>query len=234
MKRAVIVGASSGIGREMAIWLAKSGWTVAVVARRLDALQELCATDPVHMIPFCFDVNNQDQIIDQMNKISKQLGGLDLFVISVGTGFINPKLDISLEIDTVRTNVLAFSTLADWAYSYFDFRGYGQIAAITSVGGMVAEAAAPAYSASKAYQINYLDALAKKSRSAHNNVIITEIRPGSVDTAMMKGSGHFWIGKPDKVAAIACRAIMKKKRLQYALPRWRIIGLLLRVFSIFS
>ena len=234
LKRALVIGASSGIGREMALWLSRNGWMVAAVARREALLQELCSVNPERLLPHCFDINMSSTVLDRMNDVTAAMGGLDLLVISAGIGFLNPELDISFERETVKTNVESFSVIADWGYSYFKTRGCGQIAAITSVGGLMAEETAPAYSASKAYQINYLEALAKRAKKERSGVIVTEIRPGSVNTAMMKGEGHFWIAQPDVVAELSCKAILKKKRLQYVLPRWRFIGFLLRISTLFS
>ena len=234
LKRAAVIGASSGIGREMALWLSRNNWDISVVARREALLKELCSTNPERLFPYCFDINLPNTVPDRLNEMTAAMGGLDLLVISAGIGFINPELDPSFERETVKTNVEAFSVIADWGYSYFKAQEGGQIAAITSVGGLISETTAPAYSASKAYQINYLDALARKAKKEHSGVIVTEIRPGSVNTAMMKGEGHFWIGQPDKVAELSCEAILKGKRLQYVLPRWRYIGFLLRVKALFS
>ena len=233
-QRAAIVGASSGIGREMALWLSQNGWNVAVAARREALLQELCARDPERLFPHCLDVNEQDAVPQMLENMVNALGGLDLLIISAGTGFINPELKPSIERETVKTNVESFSVVADWGYAYFKTRGGGQLAAITSVGGLIGEATAPAYSASKAYQINYIDALSRRAKKERSGVVVTEIRPGSVDTAMMKGEGHFWITRPDVAAQLSCRAILKKKRLQYVSPRWRLIGFLLRAASLFS
>jgi len=138
------------------------------------------------------------------------------------------------ELQTLRTNVASFTASATWGYNHFKRQGYGQLAAITSVGGLIGEAAAPAYSASKAYQIMYLDALRKRAKKEKNHCLITELRPGSVDTAMMKGDGHFWISSAENAAELACQAILKGKRLQYISRRWGMIGFILRIFSLFS
>jgi len=99
---------------------------------------------------------------------------------------------------------------------------------------MLGGADGPAYSASKAYQINYLDSVAKLARKEKINCQITELRPGSVNTDMMKGEGHFWISTPQDAARLACKAISKKKRLQYISRRWRLIGFILRCLYFFK
>jgi len=231
-QRALVIGASSGIGREMALWLAKNDWHVAAVARRENLLQELCAEFPNCMLANFFDANATETIAENLEEIVKQLGGMDLLVISAGTGFLNPELNLPLEQSTIKTNVDGFTAIANWGYHYFKTQGSGQIAAITSVGGLLSTPHGPAYNASKAYQINYLDSLRKKAKKECPAVTVTELRPGSVRTAMMKGEGHFWITSPSDAATIACQAILKKKRLQYISKRWKFIGVLLRMVSL--
>lgn len=232
MGHAVIIGASSGIGREMALRMSGEGWKVTASGRRTDLLQELCAINPAHIFPVEFDVNQVEAISTRLRAIVSDFGEIDVFVISAGTGFLNPVLEPDLEQSTIDTNVRAFTALADWAYSYFKKKGGGKLAAITSVGGMIGEAAAPAYPASKAYQIMYLESLRKRAKKEVPGLSVIEIRPGSVDTAMMKGEGHFWISTPQYAAALACRAIAKGKRLQYVSRRWRLLGTLLRLFGL--
>jgi short-subunit dehydrogenase len=132
----------------------------------------------------------------------------------------------------IKTNVEAFTALMCWGYNCFKSKGKGQIAAITSVAGLFG--GCTAYSASKAYQITYIDALRKQAKKECLNLTITEIRPGSVDTAMMKGEGHFWISQPKEAAKLACKAIFKKKKLQYVSSRWLIIGTLLRIAALWK
>lgn len=230
-RRAIILGASSGIGREMALWLAGRGWRVGITGRREALLGEVAESVPGRIVSSVFDVNDVDALPGRMEELTGRLGGLDLVVISAGTGFLNPGLAVGPEEDTVATNVAAFTAASVWAFNYFKQRGGGHIAAITSVAGLLGAAEAPAYSASKAYQILYLDGLRKRAKKENPACAITELRPGSVDTAMMKGEGHFWISRP-AAADLACRAIMKRKKRQYISRRWSLIGLILRLVSV--
>lgn len=231
-QKAIILGASSGIGKEMALRLADDNWRVAITGRRGSLLEKIAAPRPDRLLVSMFDANDVDALPGRLNEIADRLGGLDLLVISAGCGFLNPDLAFGAERDTIATNVLAFTAAADWAYSYFKQQGGGRLAAITSVGGLLGEGMAPAYSASKAYQILYLDSLAKRAAKEKANLAITELRPGSVNTEMMKGEGHFWISSPERAAELACEAIHKGKRLRYISPRWGVIGFLLRCMSL--
>ena len=231
--RAVIVGASSGIGKEMALCLADQGWHVAVLGRRTKLLDELCQNNK-NLFPYEIDVDEPEILPEKLQKAVDDLGGLDLFVISAGTGFINPELAFSKEQQTIKTNVEGFTALVDWSYNFFKSKGVGHIAVITSVSGLSEGIDGPSYSASKAYQINYIKTIRKMAKRERQNIIITEIRPGSVDTEMMKGEGHFWISTPKQASELACKAIIKRKKLQYISGKWRIIGTLLRLMAVWE
>ena len=231
LKRAIIVGASSGIGKEMALYFANQGWNVAVLGRRKKLLDELRQSQQ-RLLPYELDINETKSLSDELQKIVDDLGGLDLFVISAGTGFLNNEFDFSKEQATIKTNVESFARLTCWSYHFFKQQGYGQIAAITSVAGLYGGSLS--YSASKAFQINYIKTIRSIAKKECPNLTVTELRPGSVETDMMKGKGHFWISKPKQAGEIACKAILKRKKLQYISGRWRAVGALLKLSSLWG
>ena len=233
-KNAIILGASSGIGREMALWLAREGWRVGITGRREALLREVAALAPDSIRTSAFDATDVAGLPGRLDALADGLGGLDLFVISAGTGYPNPDLDPGTEQTTATLNVAAFTRAADWAYTRFARSGGGRLAAITSVAGLLGNPSSPAYSASKAYQIMYLSGLAKRAKKEKSGVVVTDIRPGFVDTDMMKGGGHFWVSSPRDAAALACRAIAGGSRLQYVSRKWALLGILVRWGSIFS
>lgn len=233
-KKAIILGASSGIGKEMALILAKENWQVAITGRRQALLDEIAAVHSGTIFPSVLDVDDIEALPSRLDDLTARFSGLDLLVISAGCGYLNANLSLGPELQTVRTNVAAFTVAASWALNYFKKQGHGHLAAITSVGGLFGESEAPAYPASKAYQILYLDSLRKRINKEKINCIVTELRPGSVKTDMMKGDGHFWISSPQSAAKLACTAIHRKKRLQYISRRWLLIGYLLRCFALFK
>ena len=233
-RKAIILGASSGIGKEIAILLVKENWRVAITGRRKNLLEETVSAFPESMLASAFDARDIAALPHRLAELVSRLGGLDLFLISAGCGFLNPELALEPELQTANTNVLSFTAAAAWAFNHFQKQGHGRLAAITSVGGLIGEGAGPAYPASKAYQIMYLDSLRKKAKAEKAGVAITELRPGSVDTQMMKGDGHFWISPPRKAAELACQAIRQGKKLQYISRPWSIIGFILRGSSLFK
>lgn len=164
----------------------------------------------------------------KIEDLKRQLGGLDLLIISSGTGDLNEKLDYEIEKKTIETNVSGFTCIANWAFNYFENQKAGHLVAITSVGGLRGSRQAPAYHATKAYQINYMEGLRQKAAKQKNQIFITDIRPGFVDTDMAKGEGLFWVATVEKATNQIFEAIKKQKKIAYITKRWKIIGILLK------
>lgn len=228
MKHAIVIGATSGIGRGLAERLAAAGWRVGAVGRREDLLRELAAAAPADILYAVADVTQPSASIASLEALVERLGGMDLCVVCSGTGELNPALDFTLEEPTIRTNVLGWTAVVDWAYGCFECRGEGHLMVITSVGGLRGGAAAPAYNASKAYQINYAEGLRRRSAKRSLNVRVTDIRPGLVDTAMAKGDGLFWVMPVDRVVDQTLGALRRGRRMAVVTRRWRLIAWLLR------
>lgn len=232
MKKAIVLGATSGIGKELAILLSDNGYRVAITGRREELLNEIASSSNQDIISGVIDLTDTNSIPERLNKLISDLGGLDLVVISSGCGDINRDLDFSIEKSTIDLNVSGFTATIDHTYNYFSSQKQGHIVAITSVMGLRGSCAAPAYSATKAYQINYLEGLRQRAFVQKNNVVITDIRPGSVNTDMMKGDGHFWISTPQKAASQIMQAISKQARIKYVSKRWSLVGWLLKALPI--
>ena len=127
--------------------------------------------------------------------------------------------------DEIDTNVMGWTYVVDILYNILEQQGHGHLVAITSAGGLRGEPMAPAYSASKAYQINYMEALRKKAFKSRAHIIVTDIRPGLVDTAMAKGEGLFWVMPVEKVAYQIIAAIRKEKSKAYITKRWHVLAI---------
>jgi short-subunit dehydrogenase len=150
-------------------------------------------------------------------------------IVTAGIGDLNPTLDNTIELNTLQTNVTAWTNCVDLLYKAFQKQGFGHLVLITSVGGLRGEPVAPAYSASKAYQMNYAEALKKKAFKNLPSLTITEIRPGLVDTAMAKGDGLFWVMPTNVVVKQILRAINKKQATCIVTKRWRIVHFIMRL-----
>lgn len=223
-----MVGATSGIGKELAILLADHDYRVGITGRRHDLLAELASDRPASFMTQSFDVTAL-QNEDELEALTTQLDGLDLLIISSGVGEVNHSLDFAIEKPTIEVNVLAFTQIADWAFTHFLRQGSGHLVVISSIAGLRGSRYAPAYNASKAYQINYLAGLRQKAAHLHLPITITDIRPGFVKTDMAKGEGLFWVASAQKAANQIYTAIQKKRRVAYITKRWWLIASLLRI-----
>jgi len=218
-----IVGAASGIGRGMAIWFARNNCNVTAVDKRTDLLDTLTQENS-NISAITLDLYEIDEIPNLFNKLQD----LDIIIISAGISYIDDDLNFESEHNTIKINVEAWTSLVDHAFIYFKKKGGGHIVAITAMAALVRNKAA-GYSASKAYQINYLECLEYRARKESPGLIVTELRPGWVRTAMLKGSKIFWITEVDKAVQMACQAIVKRKRLQYISARWLLLGATFRL-----
>ncbi|MBT3209372.1 MAG: SDR family NAD(P)-dependent oxidoreductase [Bacteroidetes bacterium] len=228
MKKAIIIGATTGIGKALANILIAKNYKVGITGRRTNLLVELKNENPKNFAIQAFDITDINNISKHLEKLVDKLGGLDLLIISSGIGNINDNLDFELEKQTIDTNILGFTAIADWAFNYFDNQKFGHLVAISSIGGLRGNWQAPAYNASKAFQINYLEALRQKSKKLKTKIIISDIRPGFVDTNMAKGEGLFWVSSVNKAAKQIFRAIKNKRKIVYITKRWRLIAILLK------
>ena len=228
MKKVIIIGATSGIGKGLAQKLANENHVVGITGRRTELLNELKSQKPNLFYPKTFDITDTNKIVENLEDLTKELGGLDLLIISSGTGDLNEKLDYEIEKRTIETNVTGFTCVANWAFNYFENQKAGHLVAISSVGGLRGSRIAPAYNATKAYQINYLEGLRQKATKLETQIFVTDIRPGFVDTAMAKGEGQFWVASVDKATSQIFDAIKRKKKIVYISKRWKFIGTILK------
>lgn len=217
-KRAIVVGASSGIGLEVAKLLMAQGWKVGVAARRIEQMKDLGAA-AIERI----DVTTDDATEGLQRLISK-LGGMDLYFHASGIGKQNRELTADIELATLQTNGVGFTRMIGEAYRYFVKQGSGHIAAITSIAGTKGLGPAPSYSATKAMQNVYLQALEQQARSRGLDIVFTDVRPGFVDTALLAGDFHYPLMlRPEKVAQEIVCAINHRQHIRVIDWRYRIL-----------
>lgn len=228
MKKAVVMGASSGIGMEVAKLLLADGWIIGVAARRTDLLEQLKDTAPERVVMETIDVN-ADGAEDMLLSLIVTLGGMDLFFYAPGIGWQNPTLEPDKENNTVTTNALGFTRMVGTAFRYMATHGGGHIAAVTSIAGTKGLGPAPAYSATKAFQNTYLQALEQQANARKLNIRFTDLRPGFVDTALLgDGNRYPMLLRKEDVAYEMVEAIRHHKHIWVIDWRWRILTALWR------
>lgn len=222
MKRIIIIGATSGIGEEVARIYTQQGWRVGIAGRRVERLEDLQKTAPHQIEVQPMDVTTE-KATEELQLLIEKLGGMDLFLLSSGIGYQNTSLTPAIELSTVHTNVQGFTRLVTAAYHYFQQQGGGHLAVISSIAGTKGLGVAPAYSASKRFQNTYIDSLAQLSRMNKTPITFTDIRPGFVATALLKEERYPLLMKPQEVAAAIVKGLSRKKRRIVIDGRYKIL-----------
>lgn len=215
MKSIVIVGASSGIGHRISRIYAERGYRLAICARRLDRLEELAQKYPDSVTPYKLDVDTEDASA-RFEEILEAVGNVDIILNCAGIGKYNPQLDCATDLQTIRTDCLGFTAIADTAFNYFANSGKsGQFAAISSIAGVRTLGMSLSYSAAKRFQTAYLEGLDQLRRIRKLPIEITDIRPGFAATELLdKNKRYPMLMSADHVAKLAVKAIDRKCRVK--------------------
>lgn len=226
-QKAIITGATSGIGHALTLKLASEGYLVGVTGRRVERLKELKAKSPDNIQIMEMDVTHVDEMLKKFDILVGELGGLDLCIANSGIGRQNPTIELEPELETIDVNVRGFVTTCHAAAKYFMRQGRGHLVGISSVAAHRGNAQAPAYNASKAFELIWLEGI--HAELTRQGITVTDIRPGFVQTEMTeKNEQMFWVATPEGAAESIYRAIRKKKRYAYITPRWRYMSWLMR------
>jgi short-subunit dehydrogenase len=229
MKTAIIIGASSGIGRALAITLSLDGYRVGVVARRTDLLAGLQTELAGPCVIKTIDVSQPDRAMPLLRELIEELRDVELFIVNAGTGFENAALEWEPERETIAVNVLGFAAMVNVAVAHLEARGSGHLVGISSIAALRGNRVAPAYAASKAFVSNYLQGMRHRFKKRKLPIAVTDVQPGFVDTAMAKGDRLFWVASPQEAAAQIAAAIRARKPHVYVTRRWRLIAWLLKL-----
>ena len=212
-KKVIIIGATSGIGREVALIYIAQGWKVGIAGRREVELESIRVKYPEQVYAQTLDVTQEDAP-EKLHALIEQVGGMDVFLLSSGIGKQNPTLQTELELATAATNVEGFIRMTNAVYHYFEQQGHGHLAVISSIAGTKGLGAAPAYSATKGFQNIYMDALDQLARMKKLNIQFTDIRPGFVATPLLNNQKKYpMLMEAPIVALDIVNAIEKKKRV---------------------
>lgn len=219
----VIIGATGGIGIEIAKIYLNRGAVVVATGRRTDALQTL---GRLGAITYTLDIDG-DQAGEQLFSILERHQPR-LIIYAAGIGSQNTELEQGIEIRTMRTNAMSFTRIIDVAFTFFVRQGTGQIAAISSIAGTKGLGVAPAYSATKALQCTYLQALDQLAHLRNLPITVTDLRPGFVATPLLRGGRYPMQMKPSYVARLCVRAIDRRRRMVVIDWRYRLLVVMWR------
>jgi short-subunit dehydrogenase len=234
-RTAVIIGASSGIGEALAHELNRDGWRLGLLARRLERLEALREALAPGTVVRRLDVGHRDAAAILEHAL-EELGGVDLVIISAGTGHNNAALHWELDADTVTVNVLGFMAVAQVTMRHFLRQGRGHLVGISSIAALRGSQAGAAYAASKAFQSVYLDGLRDLARHSGHPIVVTEVQPGGVDTAMLKPdrplpavARRLFVASAAKAARQILRAVEKRKKHAYITRRYALVAFILKL-----
>lgn len=232
-KRAIIVGASSGIGAALARCLADEGYSLALLARRSELLEKLTneinsTHGATHARYYIHDVNDYESVPELFRQIVADLGGLDSFIYNTGVSHMVGLKKYDFKKDRLTTEVNYIGALA-WlnpvAEMFQSLQG-GQIVGVSSVAGERGRVGNPSYNASKAALTTYLEAL--RNRLTRYGVNVLTVKPGPVETEMTKGIKMPLKISAEKAADDIAKAMRKRNQEVYTASLWRWIMLVIR------
>jgi short-subunit dehydrogenase len=238
--RALVVGASSGIGAAIARKLATEGHIVAVLARSQSALQKLAgeinsAAGETSALAYEHDVTDLKAIPVLFQRLLKDLGGIDVLVYCAGVmpAVAIDEFNIEKDQQMLETNLAGGVAWLGQGAALLQRMGAGHLVGISSVAGDRGRVLNPAYNASKAGLDTYLEAL--RNRLTKLGVHVLTVKPGFVDTEMLKASKSpkFGVVSPEKVADGVWKALRGRKQLVYLPWFWRWIMLVVRLMPSF-
>lgn len=231
-QKAIVMGASSGLGMEVAKRLIRDGWQVGLAARRVEILETLGEAHADRPVVARIDVT-ADDAAEKMHALIEKLGGVDLYFHASGIGKQNPELDADIEQKTIQTNGLGFARMVGEVFRWMATHGGGHIAVISSIAGTKGLGPAASYSATKSFQGTYIQALEQLANNRKLNIKFTDLRPGFVDTDLIRGSHFPMTLSVDEVADEMMAAISHGMHVRIIDWRWRIVVKLWRLLPSF-
>jgi short-subunit dehydrogenase len=234
LPKAVVVGASSGIGAAIARKLAQEGYMVALLARRQEQLDEMAEkinylVGEKRAIFYEHDVTDFKHISSMFQTVLRELQTIDVLVYNAG---VQPSVGMS-EFDAGKDHAMIDVNLKGavaWlgeAAVLFERMGQGHLVGISSVAGDRGRVANPGYNASKAGLSAYLEGL--RNRLTRKGVHVLTVKPGYVDTDLLPpNAGPFKAVPPEKVAEDVWRAIKWRRQVIYSPWWWRYILLVVQ------
>jgi len=228
MKKVIIVGASSGIGYELAKVFSNQGYAVGLTARREEQLLQLQSELPGKSYVKKMDVTQFDAAIEALQQLIDEMEGMDVIVLNSGIGWSYPTRE--QELQTIQVNASGFVSLSNFSVEFFKQQGHGHIVGISSVASVRGASIATVYSATKAFISSYMEGLRIRFAKKKLKIYVTDIRPGFVATPMTeKNKGMFWVSTAERAAKQIFEAIESKKDVAYITKRWVIAAIIYKL-----
>ena len=229
-KKVIIIGATSGLGRALAVEMHRRGYIVGATGRRTERLKKLKNElgDRIFIQPM--DVSQTEQTRNQLGTLIDQMGGMDIIVLNAGVSNFRDGIDWETERTVVDVNIRGFTALANYAFDYFEELGKGQVVGVSSIAGLFGYGLSSTYNASKAFVSNYLQGYRQRANHSKPDITITELQPGFVKSEMTEGKkGMFWVAETEKAANQMADAVENKRNHAYITKRWRLIAWLVKL-----
>ncbi|KKS68299.1 MAG: Short-chain dehydrogenase/reductase SDR [candidate division TM6 bacterium GW2011_GWE2_42_60] len=229
-KKIVIIGATSGIGKAVALEYARAGYKLGLAGRREELLKELQAQIPGSCIA-TLDVTKPNAQ-KKLSKLIEELGGMDIMIISISAynEFNSSTPESECNKKTLAVDLLGFYQMASFGFTFFEKQQSGHMVGISSVDGLRGSAGCPVYSGAKAFISKYLEGMRNRYIQHHIPIAVTDIIPGWVDTEHSKFSampGTYWVSSTKDAAVQIVDAIKRQAKRAYITKRWALIGWLL-------
>lgn len=225
MKNIIITGATSGIGRELALQYSAKGYKVGLIGRRTKRLKEL--KEEIGELAFIktLDVTKYPKAEIVYQELIDEMGGMDIMILNAGMGRMQMLPPWEAEEKLIELNALAFAHGCHFAFDYFRKRDIGQIVGMSSMAALMAFHNAAGYTASKHFISNYMTSYRQKAKRVDSKITITEIRAGYIWTEMTeRGKGMFWVATVEKAVQQMIQGIEKKRNYVYVTRRWRLLA----------
>ena len=223
MKKAIIIGASSGIGYELAVQLATRGYQLGLMARRQERLAELNDRLPGQHFIQVTDLIDADMARTQLAALIEQMGDVELIVVNSGVGASEKILDWTIQSEMIDVNVCGFTAMSMDAMNYFVQRGGGHLVGVSSIAAHFSGGLSLTYNATKAFVSNYLNGMRSRASRSGLPITITTVEPGFIDTPMLQ-SKPMGTASVEKAVTQIVRAILAKKSHVYITRRWVIVA----------
>lgn len=226
----IIIGATSGIGEQLARLAVQKGYIVGGTGRRVERLESLKKELGQDFHSIEMDVTRHEESKKNLSILIEQMGGMDIIVLNAGISNYQAASIVAMEQMVIDVNVSGFVQLFGEAFQYFRNQGHGHIVGVSSIAALFGSSRSAPYSSSKAFISTYMQAYRQRCNKIREDITVTDVKPGFVESEMTEGKkGMFWVADTEKAVKQMLKDIEKKKAYSYVTRRWRLIAWLIKL-----